>query len=281
MRKYFILLIILNSIIIAQQDSIDFRSPENIKKFGDYLFCQGDYLRAVEEYKSVQNILRNDTVNFKMMLCYSNLGLYETSNDLYKETSWVSPFHNDIELLKIKNKLLEMPRSIQVFYDVPMDSVFSIGISKLNMTSRLYGEDIRISKSQFLSPFDEKENKAAASLYDLKTNPPYKSPALAGIMSAIIPGTGKMYSGEWADGITSFIVTGLMAFLAYDNFHAGHNTRGWIFTTLGTFFYGGNVYGSIAAAQIFNAKINFDIQDGIKLFLDHNNYFLPDYDFCK
>lgn len=100
-------------------------------------------------------------------------------------------------------------------------------------------------------------------------------------MSAIIPGSGKMYVGEWSDGIAAFLVTGLFAFLAYDNFRADHTTRAWIFTGLGAFFYAGNVYGSIASAQIFNARVDFKFNDGLKLFLEEKNYFVPEYDFCN
>ena len=47
------------------------------------------------------------------------------------------------------------------------------------------------------------------------------------------------------------------------------------------FFYTGNIYGSVAAAQIFNARIDFEFQNGLKIFLEQENYFLPEYDFCK
>ena len=77
------------------------------------------------------------------------------------------------------------------------------------------------------------------------------------------------------------LATGLLAFLAYDNFRADHEARAWIFTGLGAFFYAGNIYGSIASAQIFNAKIDFDFNEGLRLFLEKENYFLPQYDFCK
>jgi hypothetical protein len=90
-----------------------------------------------------------------------------------------------------------------------------------------------------------------------------------------------MYVGEWGDGITALLVTSLFAFLAYDNFQADHTTRAWIFTGLGAFFYAGNIYGSIASAQIFNASIEFEFNGGLNLFLEQKNYFLPEYDFCK
>ena len=137
------------------------------------------------------------------------------------------------------------------------------------------------NKSDFILPFNSSQQKTVSMLYDYKFNPPYKSPTWAGIFSAVIPGSGKMYVGEWGDGITSLVLTSLFAFLAYDNFKDDHDARAWVFTGIGAFFYAGNIYGSIASAQIFNARIDFEFKNGLKLFLEKENYFLPDYDFCN
>jgi TM2 domain-containing membrane protein YozV len=145
----------------------------------------------------------------------------------------------------------------------------------------LYEAEFNILREDFVSPFDENERNAVESFYDFKVDPHYKSLALAGTLSAIIPGSGKMYVGEWGDGITALLTTSLFAFLAYDNFRNDHTTRAWIFSGIGAFFYAGNIYGSIASAQIFNAKIEFEFNEGLNLFLEKNNYFLPEYDFCK
>ena len=136
-------------------------------------------------------------------------------------------------------------------------------------------------KEEIIFPFNEDEKKVVSSFYDWKSNPPYKSSFTAGILSAVIPGAGKMYLGEWGDGITAFLVTGLFAFLAYDNFEADHDTRAWIFTGLGAFFYAGNIYGSVAAAQIFNARIEFEFNQSLNVYLSNKNYFTPEYEFCK
>ncbi|MCU0406634.1 MAG: hypothetical protein MUE64_06635, partial [Ignavibacteriaceae bacterium] len=152
---------------------------------------------------------------------------------------------------------------------------------RLTTISMLYDDEFNIPEEKFISPFDEDERNSVLAFYDYKVEPKYKSPALAGVLSAIIPGSGKMYVSEWGDGITALVVTSLFAFLAYDNFNADHNTRAWIFTGLGAFFYAGNIYGSVASAQIFNARIDFEFNDGLKFFLKQRNYFLPEYDFCK
>jgi TM2 domain-containing membrane protein YozV len=266
---------------LSQSTSIDFHSPENIKIFADNLFCEGDYLRAIEQYGLLINYSDNDTTEFKIMLGYSGLGLYKESNEIFEKIKARSIFYPDAYLLTIKNELISNPKlinsaSIQSFNYFQMKS-----FSKLTTISMLYEDEFNISREDFISPFDGDERSLVSILFDLKVEPPYKSPALAGTLSAIIPGSGKMYVGEWGDGITALVVTSLFAFLAYDNFRADHTARAWIFTGLGAFFYAGNIYGSIASAQIFNARIDFEFNDGLKLFLEKQKYFLPEYDFCK
>jgi len=275
----FYLLIPLSS--LPQTTSFDFHLPENIKKFADHLFCEGDYLRAIEQYDLIKQILDNDTIEFKVMLGYSSLGFHQESNEIFKVVNDKSNFYADAYLLSLKNQLLIASKlindsSIALFNSIQMKS-----FSKLTTISMLYDDEFNIPKEKFISPFDEEERNSVSSFYDYKVEPQYKSPTLAGIMSAIIPGSGKMYVGEWGDGITALLATSLFAFLAYDNFSADHTTRAWIFTGLGAFFYAGNIYGSVASAQIFNARIDFAFSNGLELFLQQQNYFLPEYDFCK
>lgn len=71
-----------------------------------------------------------------------------------------------------------------------------------------------------------------------------KIPLKAAILSAIIPGAGKFYSGRFLDGISSLLINSLTAYLAYDNFKAGHRFGGASFSILSLFFYSGNIYGS-------------------------------------
>ena len=135
-------------------------------------------------------------------------------------------------------------------------------------------------KEVFLIPFEADDKNTLSNFYDAKKNPTYKNEFLAGILSGIIPGAGKIYTQNYGDGITAFLFTGLLSYLAYTNFENDHSTRAWIFTALGGGFYLGNIYGSIASVQIFNAKLNFEFNEGVKFFIEQNNYFTPDYDFC-
>jgi TM2 domain-containing membrane protein YozV len=281
MRNFLTIFFLIPLSSLPQSTSFDFHSPENTRKFADHLFCEGDYLRAIEQYNYIDNQFNRDTIQFKVMLGYSKLKLYSNSNEVLKRIPEESIFYSDAYLLSLKNKLLIEPKSLSAVYSLSIDNDYAGRINRLNNISMLYDDRLLITKEKFIEPFNEDESKTVSLYYDLKSSPPYKSPALAGILSAIIPGSGKMYVGEWGDGLTALAVTGLLAFLAYDNFHADHTTRAWIFTGLGAFFYAGNIYGSIASAQIFNARIDFEFNDGLRLFLEQKNYFLPEYDFCR
>jgi TM2 domain-containing membrane protein YozV len=281
MRNIFVSLLLICTTASPQSTSFEFHSPQNIKLFADHLFCESDYLRAIEEYDLIDSQFVNDTIDFKMMLSYSNIGLFKLSNEVFKRIYDSSIFYPDGYLLSMKNELLIN----SVPLNNPVSSSFNLSqqksFNRLVTVSKLYGEKSVVTKKDFLSVFAAEDQDAVSHLYNYKFDPPYKSPTLAGIFSTVIPGSGKMYVGEWGDGITSLLITGLFAFLAYDNFQADHTARAWLFTGVGAFFYAGNIYGSIAAAQIFNAKIDFEFSNGLKVFLENKNYFLPDYDFCN
>ena len=281
MRNFLIIFFLIPLSSLPQSTSFDFHSSENIRKFADHLFCEGDYLRAIEQYEFIQKQLVNDTIEFKILFGYSELGLYQESQELFEGVNAKSIFYPDAYLLSLKNELLTEPKFINASTIKSFNSFQMKSFSKLNTISMLYADEFNITREKFISPFDEDEQNSVSSFYDYKVEPPYKNPTLAGILSAIVPGSGKMYVGEWGDGITALLATGLLAFLAYDNFRADHTARAWIFTGLGAFFYAGNIYGSIASAQIFNARIDFEFNDGLRLFLEQKKYFLPEYDFCR
>jgi TM2 domain-containing membrane protein YozV len=276
--KISILFIVLAFPIISQE--IDFKSPNNIKLFADFLFCEKDYLRAIDEYEKYLKVTDDDTVQFKIALAYSRMNDVESSLKIIDQIKETSVFCE--ESLSEKLKLLFMKNDDSLFYQFA--GKIAAADKKYQKLYNIYGllNEVKFKNNEnFLFPFDDEEKISSEKFYDQKLNPPYKSEMLAGIFSALIPGSGKIYTEEYGDGITAFILTGLFSYLAYTNFDHKHYTRAWIFTAIGAGFYTGNIYGSVASAQIFNAKVNFDFENGVKLYLEEKNYFTPEYEFCK
>ena len=269
-----------------QKDSsgyFNINSPPNIKKFADYLFCTDDYLRAAFEYEKYLGSYYNDTVEFKIGLSYSKISNYSKAVEWFKRINNNSAFFADAgnEYFKSLFQLGNYNSFRRNYLENNMNKDKTKNAGKLFYFSYFFTEDELPPEVDFLKPFSSKEKIQINEFYKRQANPPYKSTAAAIIMSALIPGSGKIYTGQFGDGIIAAIATGLCGYLAYDNFKAEHNFRGWIFSGLTAFFYAGNIYGSAASAQIYNAGIRFDFQNDLKLYLNQQNYFTPEYDFCK
>jgi hypothetical protein len=64
-----------------------------------------------------------------------------------------------------------------------------------------------------------------------------KSYALAIGGSAIIPGFGHFYAGDWTTGIFSLVTTGLCFFLSWDGYRDENLLRMLLFGVVGLSFY--------------------------------------------
>ncbi len=279
MIKTLSFIFLLANIIFSQYiDSINpIHSRENIIKFADHLFCERDYLRAAEEYLRVDEALRNETINFKTALSCSRIGDYSSAGKLFSTIKESSSLYQSSKLELMKILFLEEKYSELRKYS----EVNGLQKSKLYLISFFMGNEKITLPNNFLESFDENEKTEVMDLYQLKVNSPDKNPIIASILSVIIPGAGKIYTGEISDGIVSFITTSLFAFLSYDNFKADHKFRAWLFGGLAAGFYAGNVYGSYASAQIYNAHVKYEFNLALDSFINSKNYFIPQYDFCK
>lgn len=273
-----LLFLTLKSTIIAQSLSNDFLSTNNRKIFGDHLFCEKDYLRAIDEYNAVLKHSWSDSLQYKIGLSYFFMGRYFTA-----ERSFVKLFQSNSISDEAK---LEYYRTIFYLGDYPIfrkqlddkekfPNIYSIGLDRLKAYSYFMDDSQLPVEEEILSKFDNSDVKSISEFYSWKKDPPYKSPTKAAIMSAIIPGLGKVYADEVGDGITAFLFTGLFTYLAVDKFQKDQTTSAWLFTALAAFFYGGNIYGSATAVQNYNASIKFNFDSEVTFYLNKRNHFLP------
>ena len=80
-----------------------------------------------------------------------------------------------------------------------------------------------------------------------------KSPWLAGLLSTIIPGSGKIYAGRWKDGLIALFMTSSTAFVSIKGFQNDHHKfYPWALGTIAAVYYSGNIYGSSQAAKKYN-----------------------------
>jgi len=285
MKSYCFLLLLIAASIVHGQDTVQyniFHSPSNIRLFADDLFCKHDYLRSVDEYENYLKMVNSDTVKIKIGYSY-----------LYMEKSKEAGLKLKPE---IDNPVLEHAALKGYCRSLFMDENYCElknvndkygltfpAVAKLNAFAGLMPDmELSKDKTDFMKNFGNDEYGSISGFYEKASNPRYASPLKAALLSAVIPGAGKIYAGQTSDGIISAAITGLFAFLAYDNFHASHKFRAWLFTGIGSFFYSSTVYGSAAQAVIHNAEVDYKFTIELKSFLAGVNYFMgKDPEFCK
>ena len=274
---------ILFSCSTFPQSKTDFHSPSNIKLFADYLFCQKDYLRAYNEYKKYLEKAYNDSVEFKAGLSLQQTGYYDDALSQFDRIPVHSPFYIDAKKEYARTLFLKKDFSSLNDFFLRSDSLASYFpfIKKLDEFACFYDNDPLPQRELFVSSFPVKERKYITNFYEWKGGPPYKSPLLAGVLSTVIPGLGKVYTKNYSDAFFAALLTGIFGYIAYTDFKADHNLRAWIFTGTAAFFYTGNIYGSAASAQIYNAKIRFEFETELNDFLDVFHYLSGDFNFCK
>lgn len=85
----------------------------------------------------------------------------------------------------------------------------------------------------------------------------YKKPYKAALFSALIPGSGKIYTKDWKDGIYAFIVVSAFSLLTFNSVkNNGLSFNSVFFGTIAFSFYSANIYGSYKSAGKYNQKIN-------------------------
>lgn len=254
----------LFAVTVFSQDLYNFR---NSAQFAEYLKQSGQYELAASEYERLV-FMRPDSQELK----YHLLDCYILANNLKQTIKRANQLQTDGDSVIESYRVWALMKS----------GNFPHATQILSSSSSLSAESGRYYQAWNLI-LQDKYREASVLLKNQKTEGytpqslmvdisceglglPRRSPAVAGIFSAIVPGTGKMYSGEIKDGAIAFITIGLMSYQAYRGFKRdGKNSvYGWIFGSISTGFYLGNIYGATRSAKRFNERQKRNLKQRIE-----------------
>jgi len=93
-----------------------------------------------------------------------------------------------------------------------------------------------------------------------------KSPFIAGLSSAVVPGSGYFYTGNYRLGALSLITNGALILLAYDGYRRGNTFQMIFFSVVEFSFYNYSIAGGIKSAYEYNqsSSMKKEILAGIK-----------------
>jgi hypothetical protein len=90
-------------------------------------------------------------------------------------------------------------------------------------------------------------------------------------MSAILPGSGKLYTNNWGDAVYAMAIVGISSWLTYyslDNGKIRFDTV--LFGSMTAAFYAANIYGSYKSAVVKNQAFTNNIHSELKQLLIDN-----------
>jgi tetratricopeptide (TPR) repeat protein len=244
-----------------------------ILSFADHLFAEGEYYRAITEYKRLlflypQHPQANE-VRLQIGDCYLKGEKFDEALEHFQA---LLPLRLPEE---IKPKLLykigavyyakgeygsarrQLEQIITRFPHSPEveRAHYLIGQSYLKQDEwiKAAGEFAKIGRGADA----EQLSQGARRGREL----PYKSPGLAGGFSAVVPGLGQLYVGRKQDALMAFLLNGVFIWGVVESFQRDNDVAGGILLFFETGWYFGNIYSAVSSTHKYNKKLKDDFRD--------------------
>ena len=278
-RSFFCVLLVLVWSQLAHADQPLVLTDETQIKLGNAFIEQGEYYRAITEFKRLLILFPDspwaDHAALAVGICYFKGGEYANaikSLESFRATFPDSPllpksaYFEGLSLWKAFRYDSAESRFALVAEEGPQSEYGSLALVTLSLVSfdqgrpQVAAEYLRAFLKEHGTHTYAERVRSALTLIDQYASLPHKSPALAATLSAILPGAGYVYVGHQGDGLMAFLVNLLFAAGSAAGFQAENMALGVIVGGVGVPFYLGNVWGSANAAK----KRNKDAQEQLR-----------------
>lgn len=257
-------------------------------KLADAFMAEGEYYRAVTEYKKFTILFpdskRMDHALYGMGMAYYYGDEYEQAartfallGTAYAGSGYLSAafFREGVSYQRFGQPEKAAAAFEKVMAAAPLSDYAPLALLGKSL-AKFDLDDLSASRQElerFLEryPRDTKTGKVrdAITLLDQYRELPQKSPLVAGVMSALIPGSGHIYAGHTGDGVTAFFLNGLfiagtVAAVRQENYGVAG-----VVGVIGLPFYIGNIYGAANAAKKYTIGVKRDLRGQIAVSLDY------------
>jgi hypothetical protein len=254
---FFLLLFFLK----ANCQESDLFNFSNSIKFADYLYKNGEYSLAQTEFKRVLFLdSSNIQANIKIHDSFIRLGSYKEG--LKFSNLYYPRFIFNDTLFVVRGKLLLLNGDFNRLHnEILYNPLPAKELTFLKTSEYIFRKDWESAENMLSETIKYPEFQQLTEIINNSIDIKYKKPVISIAMSAIVPGSGKVYSGYWKDGLFSFLFVGISAWQSYRGFsNKGINSiYGWLMGGISLSFYTGNLYGSVKASNKYNHELDQSI----------------------
>lgn len=252
-RKAAAVFLVLAGWHVQSQDLFDYK---NSKSFADYLYRTKRYDLSAREYQRILFLKPTDTSSWINLV---------RSYHFQQNFSQALSFLDSAEAsLGINDKRLGMLRAYS-YLKTSDDNKLSNTLEKYQYSQGerkllVAANNALKGNWSYFQNFPETDDywlNNFKSMADEIREDKSKSPFLAGLLSSIIPGSGKIYTKRGKDGLFSFALVGTSAWQASRLISRKGiaNVGSIFFTGFAAGLYAGNIYGSVKTAKDYNDRL--------------------------
>jgi TM2 domain-containing membrane protein YozV len=280
MRK----LIISMSLILAFFSVIAQNTSNELTHFNDFnfiihltknkLFSEAEKERDSLFATKDLNPLYIDSVNYLIGIAYYNEKKFDEAKQSLMKVSENVFFYFKARylagLIDAENNQFEAAltnyKSISESTNPDLNELQKFEIAGLYLLEKKYNVFDSISKNfVFKNELLNVELENLKRYATLDRNLKRKSMLVAGCLSAIVPGLGKVYAGNNGQALASFLTCGVFGAIASENIikYGIQHPQALFFTSMFGLFYIGNIWGSALSVQLVKTEKQFENKHNI------------------
>jgi tetratricopeptide (TPR) repeat protein len=236
---------------------------QQLLSFADALFAEGDHYRAITEYKRFLHLFADDAAAPRAAL---RIGESYLAGRRWEEAEaalarvgreWpAAPEAGRATLL-----LAELPwrrgdyaaaerRYRELAQGAPAEA--DRRAARYRLAWALIEQGRAAAARRELAALEEPAARELAAASERLEHLPRKSPALAGTLSALLPGAGQLYVGRPREAALAFALNAAFIAGAWEAFDSGNEAVGGILLFFEAGWYGGNIYNAASGAHKYN-----------------------------
>jgi hypothetical protein len=243
--------------------------------FVNHLVNTGQYEDAIYVLDSVKylTVSDNDSINYLRGWSLYALKILNPSAEYLLKVKPVSPFYYKSHFFASYNythtgNYLKATQALEntELKTAKMTALKNYQLSGINLLQGNYKAFDDFIKSTDQSYFEITESALILdSLSAEMRNHKKKSPFIAGLLSGVVPGSGKWYAGKKGEAISAFIAVTGLGIVAWENYRRS-GIDSWntiLFTTAFAFSYTANIYGAAVSVNVLETEYKNDVKNTI------------------
>ena len=245
-------------------------SADHILAFAAQLMRQKEYYRAITEYRrflySFPRDERRAMAHFRVGLAFYRGTAYGEALEVFGEVAESYPDGPYGKLARLwqgeslmRQGQFEKAESLYGVISQTWDGEITGQYAVYRRTwALLYQHEWSAARERFQSlpvnnSFGQTARHLAEVLPDTANSDP-KSPLLAGILSAALPGSGQLYVGRRGDAILAFLLNGLFVVGIVEALNQDQPAVAGMLGLFEAGWYTGNIYGAVNSARKHNMR---------------------------